>query len=393
MRDNIQQPSSRPLSLNMILRSLAPLLLLCAAASPRIESVIPVSTQPHATNPAVIFYDDFATVDPAKWPYLEPRPDSPHAKVSDKEGLGGIPGAMECFYAKGSQGIGNRKIVFGDSPVGRPLRRGEKFDDIYWRIYVKHQEGWTGNPDKMSRATAFASSRWSQAFILHVWSSGVPLTLDPATGVRDGAVVTTRYNDFPNLKWLGNSPKGAFPVHSPEEAGRWICVEAQLKLNTPGRKDGYAALWVDGKLDAERRNMDFRGTYTERTINAIFLEAYWNAGSPKDQYRWYDDFVVSTRPIGPITASATPTLLRRRSADASQWQAEIAADPSGTRTVWKSADLPSTADRVTTDQPLAAGPLYFCRIREKDTSGAWSAWSEWHQPFYSAPTATSASLR
>ena len=70
---------------------------------------------------------------------------------------------------------------FGDSPVGRPLRRGETFDEVYWRIYVKHQPGWTGSPAKMSRATSLTSERWTQAFILHVWSSGAFLTLDPAT--------------------------------------------------------------------------------------------------------------------------------------------------------------------------------------------------------------------
>ena len=171
--------------------------------------------------------------------------------------------------------------------------------------------GWE-SPAKMSRATGFVSARWNQAFISHVWSSGLPLTLDPATGVQSNRVVTTKYNDFDHLKWLGNQPVGRFPIHATEESGRWICVESRIQLNQPGQKDGYAALWVDGRLDTERRGLDFRGNYTGRgaSVNAVFLEAYWNSGSPANQYRWYDDFVVSTAPIGPLTATVNPTLIR-----------------------------------------------------------------------------------
>ena len=52
-----------------------------------------------------------------------------------------------------------------------------------------------------------------------------------------------------------------------------MCVEARAKLNTPGQKDGLNQLWIDGKLETERRNLDWRGTFTERGINAVFLEA------------------------------------------------------------------------------------------------------------------------
>ena len=364
-------------------------------APPRIESVVLAPAQPHPRNPAVIWYDNFDTLDAANWKYLEPKPTSPNARLSDTEGLGGTGKAMECSYPKGKRGIGNRKLVFGDCPFGRPLRRGERFEDIYWRIYVKHQAGWTGGgPAKMSRATGFVSRRWNQAFILHVWGSEDVLTLDPVRGVRGGRVVATRYNDFRNFKWLGNRPRGTFPIHATEESGRWVCVEARLKLNTPGKADGYAALWIDGRLDTERKRMDFRGSYAAHTINAIFLEVYWNKGSPVDQYRWYDDFVVSTEPIGPVTASANPTLIRTPSADCAGWQAEVAADPDGKQVVWRSRTGKPTASRVAVSArtgsfvgkasgstALPRGPMYFCRTRQQDRAGAWSDWSGWHQPF------------
>lgn len=340
-----------------------------------IEGVELAARQPHE---GAIWYDNFDAHDPKAWRYMEPGPEQ--AGLTTREALGGKGGSMECFYRKGQQGSGNRKLVFGDSPVGRPLRREEKFDDVYWRIYVKHPRGWVGaGPDKMSRATIFAGSNWSQAAILHVWGGGPNLTLDPATGVRGDQLVTTRYNDFANLKWLGNSPGGKFPIHAAGGLGRWVCVEARMKLNTPGQKDGAAALWVDGRLDAERHGMNFRGGYSARTINAVLLEAYWNNGSPVDQARWYDDFVVSPKPIGPLTAPATPTLFKAADPGCAAWEAEVASDGEGKDVAWRSPTQSGPSVRI--EPALKPGPTYFCRARQRGASGEWSDWSGWHQPF------------
>lgn len=339
---------------------------------PRVESVVPAVKQPHEGNPAVIWYDSFDGPESVQEQYLEYEAGKPGGKRTDKQALGGAGQSMELFYAKGKQGVGGRKLVFGDCPFGRPVRKGEKFTEIYWRHYVKHQKGWTGPAVKMSRATGFASSSWTQAFILHVWSgSGSTLTLDPARGVQGSQVVTKQYNDFPNLKWLGNSPSGKFPVHATEESGRWICIEAHLKLNTPGKADGSASLWVDGVLDAERTGMDFRGSYDEHTINAVLLESYWNSGSPVDQYRWYDDFVVSMKPIGPVTAAAKPTLILASDAAC---EVEVAADAKGDKVVWKSA---AVTGKVTVTATLQPGTMHFCRVRRPG-----GEWSPWHQPFF-----------
>jgi len=360
--------------------AIAILLLASGAAAqeageiPRVESVVPAARQPHEGNADVIWYDSFDGLESVQEQYLEYKAGSPGAKRSEKESLGGSGKSMELFYARGSQGVGGRKLVFGDCPFGRPVRASEKFTDVFWRVYVKHQRGWAGAPAKMSRATGFVSGQWNQAFILHVWSGkGATLTLDPARGVRDGQVVTTKYNDFGNLKWLGNSPSGGFPIHATEESGRWVCVEARLKLNTPGKKDGYGALWVDGVLDAERTGMDFRETYEARSINAVMLEAYWNEGSPADQYRWYDDFVVSTKPIGPVTAGAKPKLLLTTSAAC---DVELASDPKGAKTAWASKAGEAKDGQVVVSGKLEAGTTYFCRVRK-----AGGAWSPWHQPF------------
>jgi hypothetical protein len=357
--------------------------------TPRIDSLAMLKTSPLKTDPAVIWYDDF---DGPPKPYTESQ-----GKIDTACGYGGAGGSMLSFYEKAARGVGNRKVFFGDSPTGKVINKGRRYDEIYWRIYVKHQYGWTGGgPAKLSRATSIVSSNWAQAMIAHVWSSGEALTLDPASGVRDDRVVTTRYNDFGNLRWLGNKPVSNFKLHSTEESGRWVCVEARVKLNTPGQKDGLNQLWIDGRLEAERKGLDWRGRYTEHGINAVFLETYWNQGSPVTQSRWIDNFVISTKPIGPVVCSSRPTLIKtpyRVSGGQKVWEVEIAADERGENIVWTSGQIEAPeriqvgvdtgrfAGRLAGQTQLSVDEIYFIRVRQQSTDGTWSTWSPWHQPF------------
>ena len=98
----------------------------------------------------------------------------------------------------------------------------------------------------------------------------------PQPQESDAAVIW--YDDFGNLHWFGNKPVSAFKLHSTEEAGRWVCVESRAKLNAPGKHDGLNQLWIDGRLEAERKSLDWRGSYARYGINAVFLETYWNKG-------------------------------------------------------------------------------------------------------------------
>jgi len=362
--------------------------------APRIDSVLMLRPDPLASDPAVIWCDDFDG--PAK-AYTESE-----GPVDSNESFGSAGGAMLSLYEKGSLGTGNRKVFFGDSPTGRVVHKGKTYDEIYWRVYVKHQRGWTGGgPAKLSRATSIVWPNWAQAMIAHVWSSGEALTLDPASGVRGDQVVTRRYNDFEMLRWLGNRPASQFPLSSEAESGRWVCVEAYAKLNTPGKKDGLNRLWIDGRLEAERTGLDWRGSYTGHGINAVFLETYWNNGSPVPQKRWIDNFVISAKPIGPVACPANPTVIKTpyEGPDSQQsWQLEIAADSDGKEIVWQSSSI-TAHDRVTVNAQTGrfTGPLegktelapaqtWFLRVRQQSTTGQSSPWSPWHQPFKTAAT-------
>lgn len=359
---------------------------------PRIDSVSPLETQPHETDAHVIWYDNF---DQGRKPYGEGSGD-----LDSQEAFGQTGKSMHCFYNKGSRGTGGRKVFFGDSPTGgnRIVRPGETYDEIYFRLYVKHEVGWTGgHPAKLARATSLVTGQWAQAMIAHVWGSGKDaITLDPASGVKGHTVVTRKYNDFSNLKWLGNKPMSEYPISATSESGYWVLLECRVKLNTPGKSDGLNQLWIDGRLECERRNLNLRGQYDKHGINAVFLESYWNQGSPVKQSRWYDNFVISTQPIGPVECPANPVLIKtpyRGPGKLAQWVVQLASDFEGNDVVFRS-DALAQSEQVTVNASrgtfvgslagsdrLAHGKTYYARVQQTSTTGTTSDWSRWHQGF------------
>ena len=216
---------------------------------------------------------------------------------------------MRAIYATSPQtSSGSLKLALGRTPQPyfRPADAGTAtYRELYWRLYVRYPAGWQGGgADKLSRATSFVSAdSWAQAMIAHVWSGGDSgswdyLYIDPASGTDSvGAIRTTTYNDFTNLRWLG-SARGTAALFSPASIGRWHCVEAHARLNDAGAANGLFELWVDGQPDARREALNWVGSYSTYGINAVFIENYWNAGSPVVQERYLDNLVVSTQRIG-----------------------------------------------------------------------------------------------
>lgn len=97
-----------------------------------------------------------------------------------------------------------------------------------------------------------------------------------------------------------------YSTHNTVHGGKWHCVEAHVKLNDSGQSNGIQEFWIDGLLEARRDKLNFVTSYTGYAINAVFIERYWNAGSPKLQERYVDNIVVSTRPIGCTDAVVSP---------------------------------------------------------------------------------------
>lgn len=264
-------------------------------------------------HPEWIFCDDFEAAGPllAAGRYFEVGDNGGAFRPAGGEGWHGSA-AMRTDWKAGQVDAGNLKLGFGRSSsayFSKGIRSGEDFREVYYRMFVRLQPGWKGNPYKLSRATVLAKSDWSQAMIAHLWAdAGQGLQLDPVRCVdAAGAVRCSGYNDFNNMQWIGAKP-GKSQIFGGGYDGRWLCVEAHVKLNGAGRSDGVQEFWLDDTLEARREGLDFVGGYSAYGINGVFFENYWNSGSPQAQSRWFDNIVVSTRRIGcaeslPVPAS------------------------------------------------------------------------------------------
>lgn len=72
-----------------------------------------------------------------------------------------------------------------------------------------------------------------------------------------------------------------------------------MRLNRPGLPDGLYEVFLDGEQRVSASNLDLRGTFADYGLNGVMMHGYWEGGgSPIDQSRWVDDFVIATAPIG-----------------------------------------------------------------------------------------------
>jgi hypothetical protein len=90
----------------------------------------------------------------------------------------------------------------------------------------------------------------------------------------EGRCSTYLYDQNPAEQWgVGHlSPEPVFA------AGRWHRVEFLVKLNAPGRSDGFACIRVDGVEVARSAQVEFRGTDTEATQIRQLLFSTFHGG-------------------------------------------------------------------------------------------------------------------
>lgn len=263
----------------------------------------PASAECDDPDPAWIWCDDFE--ENRTGAYFEYDDADGNFVRADGVGHDGSAG-MRARFDAGQVSAGFLHLAFGRTPgpYFEPVDAGTAdYRELYWRIWIRNEPGWTGGGGhKLSRSTIFHDSNWAQAMAAHVWSGGSEpdwnyLVVDPKSGTDEsGEVVTSEFNDS-NGRWLG-AEQGDTPLFDDQNVGEWHCVEARVRLNEPGASDGVFELWVDGSLDARVDGLNWVGSYDDYGINAVFVENYWNNGSPQTQERYLDRFVVSTERIG-----------------------------------------------------------------------------------------------
>ena len=248
-----------------------------------------------------IFCDDFESDRTAK--YFEYDNAGGKFVRTTTAGVTGSVG-MRARYTTGETSAGSLKLAFGKTPdpYFKAVDAGtSNYREIYWRFYIKLESGWVGNGAvKMTRATSFSSGDWSQAMIAHGWTGPDDryLAIDPASGTDEaGNVITSGYNDFTHLRWLGLASTNVM-VEDQSHVGVWQCLEFHVKLNDAGSTNGVFDVKVNGQTAASRTGLNWVGSYNAYGLNAIFLEQFVNDGAPANNTRTFDNFVVSTSPIG-----------------------------------------------------------------------------------------------
>jgi hypothetical protein len=81
----------------------------------------------------------------------------------------------------------------------------------------------------------------------------------------------------------------------------WYCVEVEVKANTLGQSDGYVNVWVDGVQVLNRANQNLRCSYDTGIVTIQVGDQVDRLNSEQvDEYRYWDDIVISKSYIGPI---------------------------------------------------------------------------------------------
>lgn len=210
-------------------------------------------------------------------------------------------GQLVATIPAGSEFGGSAKLGLGAvpdpyfAPVGNP---SVAYSDLRWCADLT-VTGSRGVPHKAARVASFSDSDWSEAAVSHVWGSPAApyLTTDPVSAVVGERVVSSGYNDFGAFRWLGQGQTTSDVVD-----GQPHRVCARQRLNTLGQTDGVLQVWVDGALELERRDLDWRGRYDGYGWNALFLESYYNGGPPSPVTMAWDNLEVRAAgtPLGTV---------------------------------------------------------------------------------------------
>jgi hypothetical protein len=142
-------------------------------------------------------------------------------------------------------------------------------------------------------------------------------------------------------------------------------------------------------------NLNWIDTWTGLGINTVKLENYWNNGSPKEQHRFIDNFVISTSRIGLSPSPRNPRIyLESNGSDTLEIQ--ISKVKSSENVIWQGKTVQksvrvdnSSGAFISAGKSLLDNGEHFVRCRY--TTGTTSNWSDW-KVFFVSDTTTKTSV-
>jgi hypothetical protein len=177
---------------------------------------------------------------------------------------------------------------------------------VFFRYYVKFNDDW--QPAVGGKlpgiAGTYGKAGWGgrRANGKNGWSARGGFRRSLYDGNGNLRIPLTSYVYYPDSK---NDPYGVHFSWGIAQRGilkaeRWYCVEQELKLNTPGEKDGYLNVWVDGRPAMQQSGLRFRDI-DELRIEKIWLNVYHGGTTPApaDLNMLVDNIVIADKYIGP----------------------------------------------------------------------------------------------
>jgi len=124
--------------------------------------------------------------------------------------------------------------------------------------------------------------------------------------LREGKVIQYVYHPDQPGKW-GDNLAWNLTEQRYFKTGVWHIVKTRIVMNTPGRNDGIIQSWFDEQLSLNIRNMRFRDNDSFAIDKFLFVTFFGGDSSyaaKKDEYIFFDDFIISTEPINTGNLSA-----------------------------------------------------------------------------------------
>jgi hypothetical protein len=242
-----------------------------------------------------------------------------------------LEGKYNGYYQRSNISLDSTTFFGGSQSlrIGMPQASKEVFnsliknisparDKVFVRVYVRYQSDYAGIKDahngiRLSGNPYLGPGRkptGSDFFLVTLENSRYKGEAEP--GYTHAYVYHPEQDDLYGEHWYsdGTTSNGAQsfgPFFVPRTKtvaprGKWTCYELMVQMNTPGSRDGRVAFWQDGVLMADWQNIRFRDV-TSVKISELNLQ---NGGksSPQQNDKWYDNLVVATSYIGPVSNTA-----------------------------------------------------------------------------------------
>lgn len=101
-----------------------------------------------------------------------------------------------------------------------------------------------------------------------------------------------------NKKGRYGASVGRGSFHFPR--GRWVDVDLEVRENDPGKRNGIARLWIDGRLVVEQRDIVFATAHPDDAERGLLFSTFFGGSdaswaTPSDQHVDFADFRLYER--------------------------------------------------------------------------------------------------